>query len=164
MFVLKNVWKKSIAALHRLTQDVQHSTRYPKTHVGGPDLDHWINHSEWVFHSQIFFFTLKPELHSFLNPLAKVGNHLPYLWPIRKKSELGIRNWWKYVMAIYLKTHLFFASSTIGISSYPEHHNHKKQNPQIFQLFPHHDRHDKYWRKLCKHSECHWMHKCDNEN
>ena len=39
MFVSKNVWKKSIAALHRLTQDVQHSTRYPKTHVGGPDLD-----------------------------------------------------------------------------------------------------------------------------
>ena len=29
----------SIAALNRLTQDVQHSTRYPKTHVGGPDLD-----------------------------------------------------------------------------------------------------------------------------
>ena len=33
---LKKVWKKSIAALHRLTQ---HSTRYPKKHVGGPDLD-----------------------------------------------------------------------------------------------------------------------------
>ena len=39
MFVLKKVWKKSLAALHRLTQDVQCSTRYPKTHVGGPDLD-----------------------------------------------------------------------------------------------------------------------------
>ena len=39
MFVLKNVCKKSKAALHRLTQDVQCSTRYPKTHVGGPDLD-----------------------------------------------------------------------------------------------------------------------------
>ena len=38
--VSKKFWKKSIAALHRLTQDVQHSTRYPKTHVGGPDLDH----------------------------------------------------------------------------------------------------------------------------
>ena len=36
---LKKVRKKSIAALHRLTQDVQHSTGYPKTHVGGPDLD-----------------------------------------------------------------------------------------------------------------------------
>ena len=31
--------KKSIAALHRLTQDGQYSTRHPKTHVGGPDLD-----------------------------------------------------------------------------------------------------------------------------
>ena len=40
MFVLKNVCKKSKAALHRLTQDVQCSTRYPKTHVGEPDLDY----------------------------------------------------------------------------------------------------------------------------
>ena len=27
------------ATLHRLTHDVQYSTRFPKTHVGGPDLD-----------------------------------------------------------------------------------------------------------------------------
>ena len=27
MFVLKIVWKKSIATLHRLTQDVQHEMR-----------------------------------------------------------------------------------------------------------------------------------------
>ena len=51
---------KSIAALHCLTQDVQHSTRYPKTHVGGPDLDYFflLSRDPSVVGSLDFWFKL----------------------------------------------------------------------------------------------------------
>ena len=38
MFVLKKVWKISIASLHRLTQDVQRAN-LRRAHVGGPYLN-----------------------------------------------------------------------------------------------------------------------------
>ena len=77
---LKKVWSKSIAALHRLTQDVQYSTRYPKTHVGGPDLDSttfiyvpfYLRFSWWDWkHGK----THKGNLHTFASHLKSV-----FLW------------------------------------------------------------------------------------
>ena len=60
MFVSKNVWKKSIAALHRLTQDVQHSTHYPKMHVGGPDLDFL---EKIIIASKTFLVSIRKNVH-----------------------------------------------------------------------------------------------------
>ena len=80
VFLKKKVWKKSITALHCLTQDVQHSTCYPKTHVGGPDLDFEINWplELWLFRQRCELWQIHVGV-KWQNVVIRINNSLRLL-------------------------------------------------------------------------------------